>query len=469
MIRHLLRHAGFLSTMLTVTALSASSVMDEVQLGRALYDGNVLFSQAPQVTGVPLPLSNAHCSACHGPHGAGQTEGGIAAPPVQWHALMDTRSGLPGYDSSERVLSAIEKGKARIYYKSLTEGMPRFELTSAERKALIAYLRVIGTEAAPVRGVTTDTIILGTALPLTGMQATAGNSILRAMQQQIAEINAVGGIFGRSLLLIPVDAATNGLDAAILDLIHSHNVFALVGSWLTDPSNALIDALTASNTPSVAAVGMTIPNQQHRLTTYLLPSLQQQIESALSILQKKCNSNLDSEIWYQDEKNLPAITAISKFYGDDSVAGKLALRAIHVLQVDQQLKETIDSRLADKLILLLPSDDIERIRFQLEASQLCVATLASISGSSYHADHAAQVVISPVPQDMLLAMDLWTALGNAAIGLIAEAMARAGRILDQDRLITVLDNPQEFEPIPGLSIRFTPKARHALTEGFTWH
>ncbi|WP_292916769.1 ABC transporter substrate-binding protein [Nitrosomonas sp.] len=466
-----IQRLGILSTLLIACSVTlAANITDEIKLGRALYEGKHPFTHAPQVAGVTIPLSDAHCSACHGSHGEGRVEGGIIAPSVQWHSLTNKRSNLPGYDSAQQILSAIEKGIARTNDTLLTESMPRFMLTNSERDALIEYLRIIGTEAVPVRGVSADTIILGTVLPLTGTQAAAGYSILQGMQQRINAINATGGIFGRVLQLKSVDATTDGLDAATLDLIQSQDIFALVGSWLAEPSDGLIQALTASNTPSVGAIGMPIATQHHRLTTYLLPSVQQQIVSALALLQERCTSDLGSEIWYVNEKDLPAINPVSGAFSNTSVNNKPPLRVVHVSQVEQQLKKTIDSRLADKLIFLLPSDDIESIRSQLDIDtlHLCVATLASISGTSLQANHANRVVVFPVPQHVLAATDLWTALGHAAIGLIAEAIARSGRILDQDRLISVLDNPQEFEPIPGLSVRFTPKARHALAEGFIW-
>ena len=188
-----IQRLGILSTLLIACSVTlAANITDEIKLGRALYEGKHPFTHAPQVAGVTIPLSDAHCSACHGSHGEGRVEGGIIAPSVQWHSLTNKRSNLPGYDSAQQILSAIEKGIARTNDTLLTESMPRFMLTNSERDALIEYLRIVELRKFLYVGVSADTIILGR---FTGTQAAAGYSILQGMQQRINAINATGGFW----------------------------------------------------------------------------------------------------------------------------------------------------------------------------------------------------------------------------------------------------------------------------------
>lgn len=61
------------------------------------------------------------------------------------------------------------------------------------------------TPAGDVPGVTEDTILLGSTLPITGIAAAAGEGLLSGITIAVDEVNAAGGIDGRMLELVALD------------------------------------------------------------------------------------------------------------------------------------------------------------------------------------------------------------------------------------------------------------------------
>jgi hypothetical protein len=78
--------------------------------------------------------------------------------------------------------------------------MPRYRMTESDLSALVAYMRGLGEVHDP--GLTSDTIRIGTVLPLSGPQAALGHDIESVLRAYFDEINRQGGIYGRKLELV---------------------------------------------------------------------------------------------------------------------------------------------------------------------------------------------------------------------------------------------------------------------------
>ncbi|RFQ37088.1 hypothetical protein D0N87_08010 [Pseudomonas sp. ATCC 13867] len=218
---------------LLALALAGGALADEsvLQMGRALYRGEREFSRAPRLNGVEL--SGMACIQCHGSEGAGLREGGVRAPALQWHLLMLGNPDGPGYADADAVLAAIRDGRGRAQ-RVLKAPMPRFALSADEGQALVAYLRQLSGRGDEPRGVTDERITVASVLPLSGPQAAVGRLVRSTLEQRFAALNADGGLFGRRIELVVVDAGDSPASAsrAARDLLDSGAppVFALVAA-----------------------------------------------------------------------------------------------------------------------------------------------------------------------------------------------------------------------------------------------
>lgn len=87
-----------------------------------------------------------------------------------------------------------------------------------------------GGESATAQGVTDDTIIIGTTLPLSGGAATSGAGFEAGLQAAVQEVNDAGGLAGRTVELVVLD---DGFEAArsvanVRRLGDQERVFAVV-------------------------------------------------------------------------------------------------------------------------------------------------------------------------------------------------------------------------------------------------
>ena len=104
--------------------------------------------------------------------------------------------------------------------------MPRFQLTATQVRALLDYLRIVGTERNLDPGIAADEIRVGAVLPLSGPQAAWGWAMRTGLENALA---TAGTIYGRRVRIITADAADD-VAAALRHLVTSDQVFALVAT-----------------------------------------------------------------------------------------------------------------------------------------------------------------------------------------------------------------------------------------------
>jgi branched-chain amino acid transport system substrate-binding protein len=100
---------------------------------------------------------------------------------------------------------------------------------------------VVPASAQAVRGVSDTEIVIGTHLSMSGPLAAFGAPVAEGMRMRFDEANEKGGVFGRKIRLIVEDNQFNPARAAQVGnkLLHSDNVFAILGA-LGTPTNVVV-------------------------------------------------------------------------------------------------------------------------------------------------------------------------------------------------------------------------------------
>ena len=462
-----------LAALMTATAGGAWSQvpaadLDPILAGRALYRGETPFAGVAWLEGVALP--GAACSSCHGHRGEARKEGGVTVPPIQWQALMQATANHAAYDGADHVLRAIVSGIGRDA-QGLRSPMPRFELTQGEQRALLAYLRVLATEAESVPGVYPRRVVVASVLPLSGPQSSAGHIIRSALAARFDAINAAGGVFGRQIELRVIDGGPDTMSASLVvrSLLEqqSAGIFALVGSMLPEPDAALLNALEAHDMPMVATLGMPLADSAVPQLTYLLPSIVTQIRQLAAELAGACGGDDSPAVLLHAPGR-----AISRMLG----TGAPGLRLIAIAdasQVDALWREGAPPR----VLAVLNTELVSRVRERMNTVQApgCLGTLAAVSGlppagAPTQIDEVVALPMPPLADRGTQAPGgrLWTLLADTAARAFEEALARTGRQLDRARFGQSLDTLQRFQSTPGVSLTFAPPKRHGFDVTYLW-
>lgn len=103
-------------------------------------------------------------------------------------------------------------------------------------------------------GISSNTIRLGTFLPLSGPLAPRGRPTLAGLRACLGRVNAQGGIYGRKLELLALDDEFDPARtmAVTQHLVEEEQVFCLVAPLGTPTNKAVLDFLEGSNTLVVA-------------------------------------------------------------------------------------------------------------------------------------------------------------------------------------------------------------------------
>jgi Periplasmic binding protein/Cytochrome c len=456
-----------------------------IQLGRSLYRGTQAFSAPVTLSQVALP--SAACANCHGLRGEGKYEAGIQVPPVQWQRLMATRDTQSGYASAQAVVQAISTGKGR-HQQALLAPMPQFSLSQQEQSAILAYLRVLGTESEPVAGVTAETITIGSVLPLTGRRAALGRDIQAELEARLTQVNSNGGIFGRAIVLRVADAG-DSTDSALQAAqgLMNEGVFALLASFVPDANQELSLLAKSQGVPLVANLGLPLHDSQDLHLSYMLPSLLSQTQQLLRELPKYCKaSKVGTLVLHTSEPRLREL------------AQQLSANTDMQMQVvadAKQIQAALQAQPNANVIALLPPDLAASLRQQWVSSQSttqCLGTLAAISGnppnatqlpasvsaapSLSQAQQNIEIIVLPMSPLMqskqaspLSETQLWVLLADIAAQTFVEAVSRSGRVLDTAGFMQAFGSLQAYKTTSGLSVTFSDKQHHGLNVAYLWN
>ncbi len=186
--------------------------------------------------GAAIAASILPCVGCHGDDGKGRPEGGVVPADITWNKLTASYGHEHAYGRShpafdeKSVAVAIITGQDPAN-NSLDAAMPRYDMSQADMADLIAYLQYIEDDFDP--GLSEDTIRIGSILPMEGSLQGLGMAMKQVLDAYFADINASGGIHGRSIELVIAeykpDAAQSGWQTR--DLLQQDSVFAMVSGY----------------------------------------------------------------------------------------------------------------------------------------------------------------------------------------------------------------------------------------------
>lgn len=431
------------SLLLIVNAAWADAPSD-VDLGRALFQGQRAWNSAPQLpNGVALPADAAACGRCHGARGEGGREGGVSVP------------SLRGLAPAE-VLRAATLG-ASVGGRALPAPMPRYTLTADESRALVAYLALQGGAGDSAAGVGERLLHLATLVPRSGAMRGAADQAVAAMEARFARVNAAGGAYGRTLQLqtIEFDAAAPELPAALTTLLRERRVFALVGSLVAPLPESWQRELAAHEVPMLANLLPASVPAGTPWVTHLLPSASEQLRQAAAGLRQRCGSG--HALWL----------VRSSAPQHEEMAAPLGVPADHVV-VDDPAALPDGARCV--LSMLPPSAHAalrETLRRDRDARWL--GSAAMLSGPARDAITPGLHELSIAPQlPALQAQGLWSTLGDLAARVAVEALLRSGRDLHPLALRRAVESMNGFEPLPGVALQYSPHQRAGLALASHW-
>lgn len=261
---------------------------------------------------IELPAENFSCIQCHKEDGTGAREGGVLAPDITYPQLITSISGVRPTGRSflsyneESLATAIQRGTDPAG-NPLHSAMPRYTLQKEDLNDLIAYLKVLGSEAAP--GVTTDRVYVGTLIPSNGPLVEAGQVVVKILSAYFEDMNEGGGFFGRKLELIPIEFDSQNTDSAFASIksrLKENPVFCMIGNLGLSPEGKIAHWINSERIPVIAPLAIT-PDQPYILsdnTFYLYSSLTQQAQVLMDFLVETIKRpDATIAILHADDKN----------------------------------------------------------------------------------------------------------------------------------------------------------------------
>jgi ABC-type branched-subunit amino acid transport system substrate-binding protein len=264
------------------------------QLTPAQAAGKQIYNEGASPSGLPIdailgegttrvPGKLMLCASCHGYDGKGRPEGGVTPSMVTWDVLttpLRSKDALGHRRPAYNLLSlrrAIMQGVDPLG-KSLGAGMPRYDLSPKDLNKLIEYLKVLGKESEP--GLTSTSIRLGTIVPADGPLAGSGQHSVALLKAYFDELNQQGGIYGRRLELLVLQAAgtQTEVERQTEEFVRKSNIFAMAGILAPGAETGLADLMERLGVPTIGAFASNAEEDtaSRSRSFYLLSGLSQQ-------------------------------------------------------------------------------------------------------------------------------------------------------------------------------------------------
>ena len=265
-----------------------------------------------------IPATALPCASCHGVDGAGRSEGGVVPSDIRWETLSkaygvthESGRSHPAYTESS-LKRAITEGVDPAGNQILV-AMPRYRMAESDLSALTAYMRRLGEVHDP--GLTSDTIRIGTALPLSGPQSALGHDIESMLRAYFDEVNRQGGIYSRKIELVVVDPGhvQHAMRVGCERLV-KNDVFAVVGGLGGDDDAEAAEFLAEQEVPHVGPLTSFTPSiaAQNRWVFYVLADLrtQSQVLVDFALRQLKLSGRPGAIVYPKDEALLGSVASM---------------------------------------------------------------------------------------------------------------------------------------------------------------
>lgn len=421
---------------------------------------------------IELPSSAAPCGSCHGIDGRGRPEGGVVPSDITWSELakgyghehvFDRRH--PAFDDASLAVSII--GGKDPAGNDLDIAMPRYRMEQQDIDALIAYIKRIETDLG--RGLSEDSVRVGTLLPLSGPAASQGQAVQAVLAAFVRELNDGGGVNGRriELEIIPLGKSPAETLAKVQGMLESSGWFAMVAAYIMKADSQLAASLTTAEVPIIGPITRTPATGVERLRyAYYLYAGNSELHRSLAQFAASEGSNeqrrqvvigADSELLREVSRNFPVSahrSAVEIVYSEnDFDAAEMAAQLgesddVFFLGAADELDQFIDalakSRAWPRVFLTADTVGPDLLNAPVEFDgRIFVAYPTrpgdvSASGRELFARLAANAELSS-----LHVASQVSALASARI--LVEAMQRAGHALSHERLIAELEGMHGYE------------------------
>lgn len=150
---------------------------------------------------------------------------------------------------------------------------------------LVSTAMALPAVAQDTQGVTDDTIKIGTFGPITGANYAFGRLTMNGLETLFDDINAAGGVNGRTLELVRVDDQCDpaGSIAAVRKLIHDDQVFAIVGGSCSNGVMAAKEDIEQAGIPFInfaaASNAISAPEIENIFTSMLTSNLESALQA----------------------------------------------------------------------------------------------------------------------------------------------------------------------------------------------
>jgi ABC-type branched-subunit amino acid transport system substrate-binding protein len=296
--------ASALLAAVAFVALSAPSQSDppdaQEQRGRQIYltgasSSNTQIEAQLGEDGIEVPASTLACINCHGADGRGKPEGGVRPSNITWDALtkpygVALSSGRKHPPYSESALKrAITMGFDPAGNR-LQAAMPRYRMSQQDIADLVAYLKKLGKPAEP--GLTETSIQIGTLLPpATDKLSETGGAVRRALEGYFAEVNKVGGVYGRRVELNFIESADSPerSASAVRAFIEQKQPFALTASFIAGADREIASVVDQQQVPLVGAFTLypQAGSPINRYVFYIHAGIREQVSALAAFVGRK--------------------------------------------------------------------------------------------------------------------------------------------------------------------------------------
>ncbi len=428
--------------------------------------------------GTEVPASVLRCASCHGHDGRGKPEGGVVPSNITWEALtkpygITHPSGRHHPPYTEQLLKrAITQGIDPAG-NELHAAMPRFQMSHQDLTDLITYLKQLGKSLDP--GLTETTIEVGTILPPTRRLAGMSRAVRAVLEAYFDEVNQAGGIYTRRVIprfAEALDPPEEGIKA-VRAFLENGRIFALTGSFMADADEEIASLVQDQAIPLVGAFTLDpqLGSPLNRYVFYLDSGLKGQGRALAAFAARQyAVKNPPAAIIHADEKTAhavaQAIRAECQRSGWDAVEEPVVPHgqfnaATLVRTLREKATEIVfflgPSAAASVFLQQAQSLDWQPLFFvpgSLAGSELFTVpiglegriflafpTLPSDQTPDGVAEYRRLAKARKLPSQHLAAQ--LTALSSAKI--LVEGLKRAGRDVNREKLIEVLEGLYEFK------------------------
>ena len=329
----------------------------------------------------------------------------------------------------------------------------------------------------PEPGVTANSIMIGSLAPLTGENAETGNAVKALLAAYFDDLNQRGGIYGRRIVLRFAESGDNG--AATLKnakRLAATPVFAMVAPFVPDAEQKLASVAQTSKIPLVGLLALSVPSEPvNREVFYLLPGFQQLEQELVRFAAARDKAAMEKTA---------VVVADSKLETDVAAAMQATWKE---LSVEKPQEFVFSAAKAEEMVRDLHSQGIEWVFFIGDGEQLA----PWIQGAD-KAEWAPKVfVLGPLLDESILGaparfqgrifaaypqlqpemgavdeFDYFLSSHNlasdhrlvqisayCAAKILVEALARAGKNVNREKLILTLEQMRDFRTglLPGIT------------------